>query len=325
MVRRYAVDSVMAGEPGPSSFGFVTEDEGQAIVEYRMKVAETCSAAYTSGRITSDESGDMVANAQSIMIAQLLALAKGMRISQTVGGIHHFIECIDEGVAVKAEVEEVEDPLVKAVRECDIDTAKKIMDERDKTPRADQTVTVVAGFGEAGEEVARIMIETGIKGLERKIRAEVIAALFEFARENHVKLPEEMTDFDRGERNGIIFSILVAAGVPYAVAGEMRPSGVWTNMHDTVKFLMLDRDVSAEETAYWMLDQPMPEAAPKTQPDFAEQIRRESGPVGGETRLPVNPWFVNEAKASVALDGETQSLGEGQTLTPEGEVVPKGN
>ena len=129
----------------------------------------------------------------------------------------------------------------------------------------------------------------------RQAKVEVIASMFQYIRENWLYPADQLTVAEKEHRSGYLHAILVAAGVPYAKAGEMRPSREWTGTYQTISIVALDRGVDVREAAAWLVDLPKGEPADPNQPDFAEQIRSEdmpkSEPLGGDTRKDTGHWF----------------------------------
>lgn len=262
IVRQFVVESYVAGEhlPMDRSLTYIKEP-AEAIVELRKQVFAAVGDAVAKGKITSAEGGEAILLAQSVMIAQVLDLNPGQATWVEVAGkVYHILD----------QSEFVPDGVVQS--------------------DADEVLSAVRGEAElANSEVIEVALDAIRIGL-RETKIEMLAGMFEYATATWRKLPEELSEGDLAQRSGFIHGILVAAGVPYAVAGEMRPSKEWSNAFETVRTLILDAGLDPTENATWLVDLHKSEAAPATQPDFAEQPRPTSAEVGGDTRE-VNAWF----------------------------------
>lgn len=267
MTRRYLVSIQVPGADEGTPVAEV-DNEYKAIVKFRQTVVEACSLAVDAGRMTFPERKDLIQRSHSVMEAQL----KSLRSDEGI-----YLALDSKSISIRL-LDEVSDPVVEAVNEAAFD-------------RADDAMGKIATACNEGDlaEATRVLVQIE-QDAAREEAIQSIARLFQYARENFQVLPQDMTEFDKGFRAAWSHAILTAAGVPYAVVGQMRPSLEWQTAFGTVKMLILDAGLDPIENATWIVDLPKSEPAPATQPDFAEQIRPESSPEGGDTREP-NTWF----------------------------------
>lgn len=283
-VRKYVVDHHLGGLTLPDRAEPVEPytSEEEAITAFRTEVGEATSEALVNGEITAQRQVEIHNELQALTIGLLLGLKPTEEIAVEVAGTRYYLMSleVDESVGTvtelpsKAKVQaerkrELREALYQAIKDGDVQTAKDIQASIDALN--DPTVSA---------KLAR-----------EQERAETIVALIKLIREGYLSFPEEMGEFAKGERNGLIFGILTAARVPYAVVGEMRPSREWRSTHETVKLLAMDKGLDPYEIASWLIGLPKGEAAPPEQPDFADRPDREQVTEEITALLRPNPWF----------------------------------
>lgn len=278
--RKYVVDHHQPGHlPDRSEPSPLYTSEEEAIEAFKAEVKEPLAEAHAEALANEASTEDLIRvkeELDALTISLLLTLKVGEEIAATVAGQRYYLMLSEES-PVKATP--VEDPIKPDVKAVDTARVDKILDEIDNLPP---------------DAEGKYLIDR----ISREVKAGMIADLLGYFHE-HWRVPQtELSNIQRAERNGMIHAMLTAAGVPYAVAGETRPSREWQNAHEAMSMIALDKGLDPMDTAYWLVDLPKGEAAPPSQPDFAEQIR--DGGKEAEIKdilgqIEPNPWFAKES------------------------------
>lgn len=215
----------------------------------------------------------------AINIGLLLGMEVGEEMSVMVNEYRYYLGRIeDQGIPEQAKPVTPEarsladsrkilmDELVEAIRDGRIEDARDIMRQIDELPHRTQV---------------------------RQAKIEMIAGMFEYIRASWLLPLADLTQNELMHRNGYLHAILTAAGVPYAVAGEMRPSREWQSTFETVKLIALDADQDPYSNATWLVDLPKGKAAEPSQEDFAEQPR---------TTVAVESFAIGNRQGNVGID-----------------------
>lgn len=294
-VRKYVVDHHLGGCTLPDRAEpvepFTSEEE--AIAAFQTEVGNAAAEALVNGEITAERQVEIHDELQALTIGLLLGLKPMEEIACEVADRRHYL--------MLSEVEEFVGEQTVTITE--IPTTAKTLAER----KRDLTEMMFQAIKDGDVQTARD-IQASIDALHdpsvaarlaaEQERAETIVALIRLIRQSYLSFPEEMGEFAKGERNGLIFGILTAARVPYAVVGEMRPSREWRSTHETVKLLAMDKGLDPYEIASWLIGLPKGEAAPPEQPDFADRPDREQVTEEITALLRPNPWFTENKTGS---------------------------
>lgn len=263
-LRRYVVDSALPGcLPDRAEPSAEITSEEDALAAFRDEVSVAAAEALTNGEITAEEHVDITEKLSEVTVDNLLALPIGGEVAVQIVGRSYYLMCTIGFPAESRRItkEKLHKRLVAAIKEADIERAQKIMAEIDSLP---------------------------IDNARTDAKVADLIALIKYGRKQY-RYPD-LSEFARGERNGLINSILMVAGVPYAVVGQMRPSPEWQNVHETVRYMILHNDLGYEMCANWLVDLPKGEAAPEEQDDFAGQIREEPKGKHNDPNK-AHPWF----------------------------------
>lgn len=253
-VRQYVVASRLDGELPDGMEPYSSEEE--AIAAFRSVVSEAARESLHMKLIDAGQQVRIHQELDALSIGLLLGLSVGDKLSCKVGEYTYYIRLVNHRnipdqvkvttppPTLRERRKALEVQLVEAIEAADIEGARRIMEEIDKLPYLMHA---------------------------RQARIEVIVGMIQYIRDNWLLPPDQLSADEMSHRAGYLHAILVAAGIPYAVAGEMRPSGIWQSTFQTVKIIALDATSDAREAAEWLIDLDRPEPAPDGQDDFAGQ------------------------------------------------------
>lgn len=91
----------------------------------------------------------------------------------------------------------------------------------------------------------------------RETKVESLVDLINFIRKNYHIIPEcriHRYQFPDGERNGLIFAVLLVAGIKYDDGVQQRPTQEWSDGHDAAYELVMDLTLDPEAAANRLLD-----------------------------------------------------------------------
>jgi hypothetical protein len=90
----------------------------------------------------------------------------------------------------------------------------------------------------------------------RETKVESLVDLINFIRKNYHIIPERRIhryQFPDGERNGLIFAVLLVAGIKYDDGVQQRPTQEWSDGHDAAYELVMDLTLDPEAAANRLL------------------------------------------------------------------------
>lgn len=281
IVRQYVVDNHLPGrlpDRAEPSEPFTKEED--AIRAFKGVVLDDAGDAFADGQITEQRRAEIKDEMTAITIGLVLSLKIGEELATQIADRRYYLGRVeDKGT----------EPVSK--------TADQVAFERKKRLIEDMTLAVKEGDMDLARLIWCQIDAIPVTQVDlRQTKVDTLAAMFAYATQTWRRLPADLTEADRSQRSGFVHGILVAAGVPYAVAGEMRPSREWQTAFQTVMTLILDAGLNPADNAAWLIDLPKSEPASPTQEDFAGQIRTvvpESEALGGDNRPDTGDFFVS--------------------------------